>query len=175
MKNVKMVVAALLALSLIACEGGETVYVEPYHGPELYEFNLIDSFGTNSGVNHIDPLELDPYIDDGLFDIDWYVESHHDYTVLLGLNDRPVMDGAIIIGSEYCRSGLACDELGIFICRYTLDYQMGCGAGIREANRNLAPIDYFIFYEPQDLFLNILVCDAGGDDCESSSLPVWLH
>jgi hypothetical protein len=130
----------------------------------------------NSQEDHSSPLSIDPYEYDGWFELFWDVESNRDYTVLIGINDRPSMSGATIIGSDLCGEGLSCDLRNpLFVCRYTSDDYLGCGLVEEEAELNLEPVDYLLFDFPQQVYINIDVCDVAGSGCESSSLPVWIY
>lgn len=177
MKSFQTVICSLLVLFLAACDGGDAEYVEPpvYDGPALQGFHIYDSFGVDSELDHSSPLAIDPYENDGWFDLFWYVDSVRDYTVLIGVNDRPSMRGATIIGSDLCGPGLSCDLLGTFICTYTSDFYLGCGVVEEEAELNLASVDYLVFDLPQKVYINMEVCDVTGAGCELSSLPVWMY
>ena len=177
MKWLKKLMCSMLVLSLAACDDGGTEHRrhDVYDGPILWGFHIYDSFGVDSEVDHISALEVDPYEKDGWFELFWYVDSLRDYTVHIGINDRPSMKGATIIGSDLCGPGLSCDTLGIFMCRFTVDSYMGCGLVEEEAEWNLKDVDYLLFEFPQLVYINLDVCDVIGAGCESSSLPVWLY
>lgn len=177
MKWLQTLLCSLLMLSLIACESDGTRHGNHsvYSGPELVGFHIYDSFGVNSELDHVSPLELDPYENGGWFELFWYVDSLRDYTVYIGVNDRPSMKNATIIGADICGPGLSCDTLGIFQCRFTTDSYLGCGAVEEEAEWNLKSVDYLLFEFPQRVYFNLEVCDVAGRGCELSSLPVWLY
>lgn len=177
MKWFQTVICSVLVLSLAACDGGEARHTEHYvyDGPALYGFYIYDSYGVNSEVDFSSPLSIDPLENGGWFDLFWDVESSRDYTVLIGINDRPSMRGATIIGSDLCGEGLSCDLLPIFVCLYTEYDELGCGLVEEEAERNLTPVEDLLFELPQDLYINLEVCDVAGGGCESSSLPVWIY
>lgn len=177
MKTLKALVVALIMMSLLACDGGttETVYVDSYRGPELYSFNIIDSYGVDSAENHVGPLVLNPDVNGGYFDIDWDVRSRGDYSVLIGINDRPIMKDAVIVGSASCGRGLACDQQTWYVCRYTEDLRIGCGLDETAADFKLKYVDYFIYDLPQDVYLVIKACGSRGEGCEETSLPIWLE
>ena len=175
MRSLHMLVCAGIVLALSGCDGGEPTVYEEYQGPELHGFYMTDSFYVNSEFDHQTDLELDPDEYDGAFEVSWDVHSHYDYTVLIGVNDRPSMRGATIIGSDLCGAGLSCDDRGDYVCRYTHDFYLGCGQVPDEAEANLAPVDHFFSEIPQLVYFNLEVCDASGAGCELSSIPVWLY
>lgn len=180
MKLAKVLLVAMSALSLMACDSRETVYVEPHsdedYGPALYGFYLVDSYLVDTEFDYSTPLKLDPRIDEGIFDINWEVESRDDYYVRVKASDSPSMNGGVTVGSALCGQGLPCEEDGHFYCIYTLDFAIGCGFDVVEAEENLRGVDTLIDVSrlPQKIFLNFEVCaDQGG--CESSSIEVSLY
>lgn len=177
MKWLQTLTCSIVVLSLAACDGGETEHRrhDVYDGPALLGFHIYDSLGVDSEEDHVSPLTVDYVENDGWFELFWYVDSYRDYTVLVGINDRPSMAGATIIGSDLCGVGLNCDSLGIFLCRYTPRLDLGCGVVEEEAELNLRSVDYLLFDFPQRAYINVEVCDVTGAGCEESSLPVWLY
>jgi len=177
MKIWSKMLVCLGVLALFGCESGDDYHhhVEIVHGPELYGFHMIDSFNVNSETDHVTPLELDPEVDSGLFDLFWYAESDEDYRVRIGVNDRPTMFGATIVATDICGWGLACDEDGSYICEYTLAGEIGCGLDLDEADYNLESINHLLETYPQELYLNIQVCGLTSGRCEVSSLPVDVY
>lgn len=177
MKTISKILACLAVLVLFGCDGGDGTrhHVEVVHGPELYGFHMIDSFNVNSQTDHVTPLELDPEVDGGLFDLFWYVESDEDYKVRIGVNDRPTMSGATIVATDICGWDLACDQDGSYICEYTLAGEIGCGLDLDEVDYNLESINHLLETYPQALYLNIQVCGLISDRCEVSSLPVDVY
>lgn len=177
MKLVSKIMVGLSVLALFGCDRGGPDHhpVDVVHGPELYGFHMIDSFNVNSETDHVTPLELDPEIDGGLFDLFWYVESDQDYEVRIGVNDRPIMSGATIVATDICGWELPCDQDGSYICEYTLDGEIGCGLDLDEADYNLKSINHLLEFYPQELYLNIEVCGLDVYSCEVSSLPVYIY
>lgn len=165
----------MFVLGLTACEGGEERHVHYYSGPELYGFNMIDSYDVDTEIDHTTPLALHPYEYEGLFDLSWNVESRRDYFVEVSINDRPVWNDSFVVGSDLCGVGLACASLGAFVCRYTSDFYMGCGQSVDEADFSLISVYELIDDLPQRVFLNLRVCDTAGAGCETNSLEAWLY
>jgi hypothetical protein len=177
MKIWSKMLIGLGVLALFGCDSGgdHHHYVEVAHGPELYGFHMIDSFHVNSETDHVTPLELDPEVDGGLFEVFWYAESDEDYEVRIGVNDRPTMAGATIVANDICGWDLACDEEGSFICEYKLTGEIGCGLDLYEVDHNLESINHLLETYPQELYVNIEVCGLTVDSCEVSSLPVDVY
>ncbi len=170
------ILVGLSVLVLFGCDGGDDDHghVEVVHGPELHGFHMIDSFNVNSELDHVTPLELDPQVDSGLFDLFWYVDSDEDYQVRIGVNDQPTMTGATIVATDICGWDLACDQDGSYICEYTTTEEVGCGLDLDEADYNLESISHLLETYPQEVYFNIEVCGLEGGGCEISSLPVDL-
>ena len=175
MKFLQKIALTTLLVTLWGCSGGSHHHVDTHYGPELYGFYIVDSFGVNSEFDHVTPLELDPEVDGGLFDLYWDVESHDDYRLRVGVNDQPTMHGAEIVGSARCGWGLFCEEDSGFICEYTSFGEVGCGLDLAEADYNLVSIDHLLVTYPEARYVKIQFCDLSGDICEVSSLPVDFY
>jgi hypothetical protein len=175
MKLLHMMICLLVTFGLTACESGDELHIHYSSAPELYSFNMIDSYGVNTELDHTTALALHPYEYGGWFDLSWEVGSRRDYFVEVSINDRPVWDDTAVIGEGLCGAGLACGSWGAFICRYDSDFYLGCGQTESEADFNQISVYHLIDDLPQRVFLNLRVCDAAGGGCEMNSLDVWLY
>lgn len=168
-----------LAISLSACGGHANVHVAAPpvsaapEAPQLQAFEVIDSYGDSS--RFVTPI-LDPVVDEGLFEIYWYADSFYDYWVTVSINDQPSMAGSIILSEELCGYNHSCDYDGMQWCTYDGDFfYMGCGADLYEMDRNMTDIVDLVWDLPEDLYLNIEVCDETGLLCEVSTRKVTLY
>lgn len=149
----------------------EYVVVETVFAPELEAFYLTDSYGVSSDHTPYDSLILDPYIDNGWFDVSWVVDSWDDYWVEFYMSDNPSLDDATYIGSQMCGYGLECDEDGLQLCRYTPDYGISCDTG----EDRIAYVDHLIYTVPQTLYFITQVCDLNFEVCEYRFEPVLMY
>lgn len=170
-----LVLVLISVWGLSACD--EVVITEQrhYHTLHLEGFHLVDSYYVNSEFERNRTLRLDPYIDDGLFEVYWYVNSSHNYRATLSINDRPSLNGALIVGSELCGPGRSCDYDGMQQCVYTPDFQLGCGLDWYDAERNARRVEELFYSVPEHLYVNLEVCDTVGVACELRSLPVTVY
>ncbi|PCK03420.1 MAG: hypothetical protein COA42_21070 [Alteromonadaceae bacterium] len=139
----------------------------------LYSANIFDSYGTNSEFEDT-PLALSPFIDDGLFEVFWDIESYTDYTVDVLINDNPDdLSNAVTISSEYCGEGLACDTYQYQYCAYTADFFVSCETP--SGSLQGASINEFMPVFPNTVYLTVRACDANFFHCSSESLPVTME
>lgn len=179
-----------LFLWLAACRSEHTVYGESYdHSyeteytyveevttgfvfePELEAFTITDSFGLNSEVSPSLAMAIDPYVDNGWFEIAWLAHSWDDYWVEYYISDNPSLDNASYIGSQLCGLGFACEDDGLQFCRYTSDYGLRCDTG----EEHTAYIDHLVHVIPQTLYFILQVCDLNFEYCEYQFEPVLMY
>ncbi|SMF45551.1 hypothetical protein SAMN02745866_02961 [Alteromonadaceae bacterium Bs31] len=147
---------------------GETVLFAPeISKPRLQDFHMVDSYGIDS-ASHSQALVVDPYLDEGLFEIYWFADSWDDYWVEFYISDNPSMDGAEYVGSQMCGVGLDCSEDGLQFCQYSADLYLSCDTG----EEHLADVSPLIYAIPQTLYFILQVCDYSFDYCEYSFRPV---
>nr|WP_324258606.1 hypothetical protein [Cellvibrio fontiphilus] len=159
-------------LLLVGCGGSGSAVSDPGedYRPELRAFDIIDSYDTDTAKPNHPPLALSPYFYDGLFEVFWSVNSLEDYTVSLRINDRASIANSILISSQVCGAGFACDQGGGWICEYTNDFFMSCDTSSREVD--IYPL---IDQLPQRVFLLLEVCDRNSGYCEYDYYPVTLE
>lgn len=160
----------ILGLFLSGCD--EVSYVRS--APELAGFYVVDSHGLSTEFSSR-TSRIDPYIDHGVFEAYWYVNSHNDYRVTLSINDRPSLISAVILSTEVCGWHHSCDQSGLHMCEYTTHFELGCGIDLHEAWYNLTVIDDLFWSVPDTLYLNAEVCDLAGYRCEVRSVPVRMY
>lgn len=165
-------VLVMIASLLMACDGSDApVALVPELCPELRAFDIIDSYNTDTASPNFPPLALNPYLDDGRYEVFWDVVSFEDYTVNLRINERGSIGGSILISSQVCGAGRRCDQAGHWICEYTSDFYMSCNDFSDKVD--IAPL---IRQVPQQAFLFIEICDTNsGDCCEYDYYPVTLE
>ncbi len=171
------VVSWILPVMLIAlsgCESKTVVHVpEPSSDePMLYHYFIVDSFGVSSEFDESVELEIDPFVDDGIFEVYWDVESYRDYRVTLSVNNDDDLLGGAFLSTEVCGPSHSCDYTGLQMCQYFPDYTMGCGYDLHEAELNRVSVDHLVITEPETLYINIDVCNLDETWCESDSIPV---
>lgn len=149
----------------------DTVVEHPVDIPRLKQFHMIDSYGVNTETQPNIALAVNPYTDDGYFDIYWYAESWDDYWVEYYISDNPSMDGAQYVGSEMCGVGLECEEDGLQFCQYTADFYLQCDTG-EDVAVDLVPMMYAV---PQTLYFILQVCDLYFENCEYAFYPVLFE
>jgi len=148
-----------------------SVLVDPFGGPSLEEFHIVDSYGNSSEQTPNTALALDPYTDDGWFEIYWYAQSWDDYWVEYYVSDNPSLDGALYVGSQLCGVGLECEDEGLQFCRYDAEFGLSCDTG----EGHIADVGAMIYAIPQTLFVILQVCDLGYESCEYGFYPVMFE
>lgn len=162
MKN-NYLIACVLCILLTAC-GGSSSESEPVNPvPALVGFDMIDSYGVDTALSNR-ALEIDPFIDNGLFDIFWRVNSLEDYEVNVRVNSSPNTSNSILIYSEICGAGLPCDQGGNLICQYSEDSTLSCGRGPVVSIKRM----------PVDLYLILEACDLDSSYCNYRYYPVAM-
>ncbi len=170
----KLFIFILPTLILLSgCEGGVYLHPSPPE-PQLNGFHVVDSDGISSESSPHHSANLDPYTNEGIFEVYWYADSYYDYRTYLSLNDRPGVRGAILLNQERCGEGLHCDYDGWLMCEYTADYYVGCGLDLTETHRNLTDVAELFQSVPEALYLNFEVCDTDNHYCEMDSRPVIM-
>lgn len=153
--------------------GGDTVAVDDPHEdyvPELYAFDIVDSYNTDTATPQHQALAFNPYINDGRYKIFWDVNSLEDYRVSLRINDRETINGSLLIHSQWCGAGRSCDQSGNWTCEYTNDFYMSCDGFVHE--KDIYPL---IDQVPQKVYMFIEVCDSNSGYCEYDYYPVTLE
>ena len=62
---------------------------------------MVDSYGVATYEDSITQLAINPFENDGIFDVFWDVDNEDDYEMRLLINDRPQFSGSIEISEEY--------------------------------------------------------------------------
>ncbi len=162
------------ALALVTACGGEARQLDPPPGsfaePELRAFHFIDSYGVSTEDEYDPLLIVDPYVDDGLFEIYWNVRSHADYRVEYRVNDIPSLTGSTLVYSERCGAGRQCDQSGLRLCQYYPDFTMACGF-----DDFVTDVGHLIYQVPQTLYSILRVCRLNGAYCEYEYHPVRMR
>ncbi|MET0356650.1 MAG: hypothetical protein ABW044_07705 [Cellvibrio sp.] len=159
-------VLIVLSILLAGCGGSssESRPIETDPVPILVSFDMVDSFEVDTATSNR-ALEVASDIDNGIFDIRWRVNSLEDYQVNVSVNSVADPHKSILVYSEVCGLGLACDQGGNLICQYTADNNLSCGRG---------PI-VSISRLPLDLYLIFEVCDLDSSYCRYRYYPVYME
>ena len=163
--------AVAFCFLLAGCGGGPGGdYDHDYNpAPVLVGFDVVDSYGVDTAAS-LAPLAINPYKDDGLFDLFWRVNSLEDYRVNFYINDSISLSNAVMIYSEVCGAGHNCDQNGNLICQYTSDFYMACGNSFQ--HKDIA----FLFKQvPQKLYMTLEICDMDSPYCVSQFYPVSME
>lgn len=172
MNKISQGILILLTLVIFGCGGSSSaVHEEPPHNytPELYSFDLVDSYGTNTAVSN-EVLVLDPTINYGLFDVYWKVNSLEDYRVNFLINDYPDLIDSVLISTERCGAGLWCDQGGGLVCEYNINLTVSC-----DTEADTTDISYLFQEIPQTLYLIVEICDIDSSYCEFDYYPVIME
>ena len=140
--------------------------------PELLSVELIDSYGYSSVDTPVHGLSIDPYIDDGLFELFWRAEAWDDYWAELYINDRPSFDGALFVDDQLCGLDLACDQDGVFFCQYTPGFSVLCDGGDEVG---VVSISELMIRVPEKLYVGVQLCNLYFDECEYQWREVWFE
>lgn len=152
---------------LTACKTSKNHYDPPpvtQQPVTLTEFAVVDSYGVDSGVYPADPLTLDPYAYDGLFEVYWDVSPNRDYSYYLSVGPTPNVADSVTFYDAACGPGLFCDRTGYEVCSYSLNYDISC------ANQAPVNVSSWIYEVPQTLYLFSEVCGPRG--CDTRRLRV---
>ena len=174
----KLWIVVCFALVLGGCDSGGTSAGrdrprEP-RSPVLTVLAVVDSYGTDSEEYFDEISQLDPRRNSGEFELYWFADAVSDYTAVARLSSDSTPGRGIIVGSFDCGPFELCDATGSAICRYTQDFQMGCGFTPRESVLALAPIANELNDVPQIAYLHLEVCNYAQSYCEVGTLPVEL-
>lgn len=162
--------AMVLGFILTACGGGGDDPDQVYNpAPVLVGFDVVDSYGVDTGSSAA-PLALNPYKDDGLFDLFWRVNSLEDYRVNIYFNDSSALSNAILVYSDVCGYGHKCDQNGNLICQYTSDFFVACGNDFRQKD-----IGVLFRQVPQTVYLTFEVCDLDSPFCTNQYYRVSME
>jgi hypothetical protein len=153
---------------LTACGGGER---EPVYNPTptLVHYDIVDSYGVDTATSSTS-LAINPYLDNGMFDIFWKVNSLEDYRVNIRINDRSTPDNSFLIYSDICGANQACDQLGNVICEYTSDFTLSCNSSSR-----VVDIGELFKQVPQRLYMVLEICDIDSSYCAYDYYPVSME
>ncbi|WP_096085624.1 hypothetical protein [Agaribacterium haliotis] len=138
--------------------------------PRLISFNLVDSYQNASEQQHT--LSISPYIDDGLFETNWQVDSSERHRVELFINNRASLESALRLSSSWCGPNQDCGWDSYQYCYYQQDFSVQCEL---PQNTELQPaVDTSILFEqlPESLYLILEICDSELFYCEYRSQPL---
>ncbi|WP_052692236.1 hypothetical protein [Teredinibacter purpureus] len=139
--------------------------------PLLETFDVVDSYGNDSALMTMPFLAINPFIDEGWFEIYWYAQAYTDYWVEFYIGESALIDDATYVGSELCGEGLACDTDGMQFCQYTSDFYVACETG-ESYVADVAPLIYVI---PQTLHVFVQVCSLDYTFCDGRAQLVQFE
>ncbi|WP_075188364.1 hypothetical protein [Teredinibacter haidensis] len=147
------------------------VMTDNHDKPELDDFYLVDSYGYSSEFSSSPGLTVDPYMDDGWFEVYWYTRAWDDYWVEFYVNDSPSITHASYVGSQLCGLGFECEDDGIQFCQYTAGFSLSCDTG----EDQVTDVSSMMYTVPQTLYFIVQVCDLNFEYCEYSTEPVLFE
>jgi hypothetical protein len=164
-----------LALLLISgCNYSVSVSTGSSHAdPELNQFDIIDTDGTNSEFEPIANLSISPYVNAGRFELFWDIHADHDYSVDFRINSGPSLTGSALIYSEICSPGSPCHDNQMLYCDYQTDFDVVCENA--NADAEFGNIDRLVNQIPQTLYFILDVCDTFSGYCELQAIPVLME
>lgn len=140
---------------------------------ELYQFNVIDSYGTDSEFDSISSLAISPYINGGAFDLYWDIRTDYDYIVDFRINTTPTLAGSQLVFSDYCDSLSSCYDNQYLFCEYQSDFNMICENF--KGDTQAAYIGDYIDRIPKTLYLILDTCNGEGFNCSYQAIPVLME
>lgn len=132
----------------------EVVDDSPPPSMALYEFGLIDSYGVDSELYPNDELVLDPYIEEGLFEVYWEATANRSYTFYLSVGRSRDIEDSDVVYSESCGPGRSCGRTGYAICSYATDFYVSCDS------EEWVDIAHLFDQVPERLYVFAEVCDT---------------
>ncbi len=163
MKSIKNLCALAACALLTAC--GEATHVEVIDRPEVYDFEIVDSYNNSNLTPPYFELAVNPTRNDGYFEIFWDVESFSAYSTALFINDTPNLYGAYELDYNECSSRNECrgKGYGFAYCFYDRDDYLSCSTQQYEnASVDIYPL---INTHPEKLYLLLEVCDLYSHAC----------
>lgn len=165
------------AIFVSACGGDDEYYNDHDHHhddpPALRQFDIIDTYGTNSEFDNNTELAISPIINNGEFEIFWRVTSDVDYYVEFRINDRASPNGSRLISSELCGPFSFCHDNQYQFCDYSNSLNVRCESSSN--HRQSAYIGDFLPNIPQDAYFILQVCDSAYFYCEYEARHVSIE
>ncbi len=161
----------MLALALIGCHGSSDYHQDHESTVSLVDIDVVDSYGNSGEDNYHTPLSINPYLNNGVFDIYWLTYSSEPYYVEFLVGGTPNIHHANLVYTQICDGELdltsGCGELASQSCFYTPALELLCG-GLEQAYRGFhgTNIGNLIYGLPQQLYFFVQVCEEYGDECE---------
>lgn len=149
--------------------------------PELNEFEIIDTSGSNSATDPQSEILVDADEDtmgtreDGEFTLYWDVDTNDDYLIDIYINDDDRISGGRKIFSDFCDPDDDCHEDRTLECDFQNDLDLVCeDFDDNETEINITSLSEIDDEDdlPEDLYFILEVCDPFGFDCEDQTLEV---
>lgn len=145
--------------------------------PELNEFEIIDTSGSDSASApqseiSVDPDENTTNTEEGEFTLYWDVNTDDNYYLYIWVNDKDQISGATELYSNYCDPDDDCHDDQSLQCDFQNDLDIVCEDF--DDNESTINIEDIINANdlPEDLYFILEVCDPYGFDCEDQSIRV---
>jgi hypothetical protein len=140
---------------------------------ELYQFDVIDSYGNDSEFDSISNLAISPYINGGVFDLFWDIRTDYDYIVDFRINTTPTLAGSKLVFSDYCDALSLCYDNQYLYCEYQSDFEMVCENF--KGDGQASYIGDYIDRIPKTLYLILDTCNGEGFSCNYQAIPVLME
>lgn len=168
----RMSIIAVVIVLLAGCNASVEVTATSDPGPELRQFDIVDTDGSNSEFDPLASLSISPFINNGEFELFWDVYSRIDYTLDVYIHSSATIPNSPPIFSQHCSPGDDCDDYPYLYCQYQTDFDVVCenaSGDIQGEN-----IGFLINRIPQTLYFILDICDYGGY-CEYQAIPVSME
>ena len=146
---------------------------EPLEPVRLNRFDVLDTYGADTGQSPLVEPSISPYVNLGYFDIYWDVAASEDYVVDIRINSTPSTDGSQLVATEYCSPYGFCHDFQSVSCEYTPDFYLACEFPSGESA--ISDISPWIYDLPESLYLIVEVCDIDFIYCEYDTKRVWFE
>ena len=168
-------IAACITLS--ACD--DSHYEEDHYSgrndyPEIYDYEIIDSYGASNLDNRVRNLYVNHAVNHGYFEMLWDVDSFHAFSTGIYVNDENNLANAVELDYNTCYTE-GCNK-GFAYCYFDSDNRgdyLSCSSSKYE-NTSYNISDLFRGH-PSELYMWLEVCDEVSNLCTSRSQRVTFQ
>lgn len=165
----------LIIMSLILSACDEEYNHNSDHKTRITSLEVVDAQGHSTKNLPYTALKINPFYDNGYFEVFWDTNSYDDYHATLYINDYNTLVGAIELEGAYCGPNEVCDNQGFMYCNYNSEghgfssaYDGIQCSGSRYKN-SMKNVTELFKRHPTTLYLLLEVCDDYSHDCSIKS------
>lgn len=145
------------------------------HSTRITSLEVVDAQGHSTRDQHYEKLKIDPFYDNGYFEVFWDTNTHDDYHATLYINDYDTLVGAIELEGAYCGPNEVCDRQGFMYCNYKSENHgfssaydgVQCSASRHKSS--MKNVTELFKRHPTTLYLLLEVCDSYSHGCSIKS------